>query len=82
MHGVIVSELARHTEAAKSHVSNVIDQLVERDCVEKRPDPGDQRLQRLYVTRAAQRALSGPRLAPVLHGTASSSVCRRRNGMS
>lgn len=55
--GVTISELGRRTGTAKSHVSNVIEQLVEQGYVEKRSDREDQRLQRLYVTPTARQAL-------------------------
>lgn len=51
--GITVSELARRTGIAKSHVSNTIDDLARRGWVEKRADPGDQRLLRLYLSRSA-----------------------------
>ncbi|HWI51098.1 MAG TPA: MarR family transcriptional regulator [Symbiobacteriaceae bacterium] len=52
--GLTVSELARRTGTAKSHVSKTVDQLLEQGLVEKRPDPDDQRLIRVFVTERAQ----------------------------
>jgi len=46
--GCTVSELARRTGIAKSHVSNVLEDLSQRGWIEKRPDPVDQRLVRIY----------------------------------
>jgi DNA-binding MarR family transcriptional regulator len=51
--GIIVSELARRARIAKSHVSKLVDQLVQQGYFEKRPDPSDQRLVRLYLTERA-----------------------------
>lgn len=53
--GVTVSEMARHTGMVKSHISTTVDQLVKKGLVEKRPDPQDQRLQRLYLTEPAEQ---------------------------
>jgi DNA-binding MarR family transcriptional regulator len=50
--GVTVSDLARHCNTAKSHSSNTVDQLVRKGYVEKRPDPDDQRLLRMYMTQS------------------------------
>jgi DNA-binding MarR family transcriptional regulator len=55
--GVTVSELAREIGLAKSHISKTVDVLAERGLVDKRSDPGDQRLQRLYPTPAAEAQL-------------------------
>lgn len=51
--GVTVSELARRSSTVKSHVSKTVDQLAVQGLVEKRPDPQDQRLLRVYPTPAA-----------------------------
>lgn len=51
--GITVSELARRTGVAKSHVSNTIDELTRRGWVEKHADPGDQRLLHLYLSQSA-----------------------------
>lgn len=70
--GVTVSELARRSGIVKSHVSRTIEDLVQRGYVEKRPDPADQRLQRLHLTPAARdllgrmRQAMRRRLAPVV----------------
>ncbi|HYF96194.1 MAG TPA: MarR family transcriptional regulator [Symbiobacteriaceae bacterium] len=52
--GITVSELARRVGLVKSHVSKSIDQLAAQGLVDKRPDPADQRLLRVYPTQAAQ----------------------------
>ncbi|MDF2630058.1 MAG: MarR family transcriptional regulator [Symbiobacteriaceae bacterium] len=54
--GITVSEMARRSGLAKSHISKQIDLLDSRGLVEKRPDPQDQRLLRLYLTKAAEEA--------------------------
>lgn len=51
--GVPVSELARQSGTVKSHVSKMVEQLVRQGYVEKRTDPADQRLVRVYVTQSA-----------------------------
>lgn len=51
--GVTVSELARRTGMAKSHISNTVEELCRLGWVEKRADPRDQRRLRLYLTPAA-----------------------------
>lgn len=47
--GITISELARRTGIAKSHISNLVRDLEGRGWVEKRPDDNDQRLLRLYI---------------------------------
>lgn len=51
--GTTVSELSRRTGVAKSHVSKTVESLAEAGFIEKRPDPADQRLVRLYVGERA-----------------------------
>lgn len=51
--GITVSELARRTGMAKSHISNTVEELCRRGWVEKRADPQDQRRLRLYLTPSA-----------------------------
>ena len=53
--GMTVSELARRCGTVKSHVSKVVDDLSREGMLEKRSDPDDQRLQRVYATAAAER---------------------------
>ena len=48
--GLTVSELSRAVGQAKSRTSVIVDWLAERGVVEKRPDPDDQRLVRVYAT--------------------------------
>jgi len=56
--GLTVSELARRSGLVKSFVSTTLDQLVAQGHVEKRPDPGDQRLLRIYVTPTAEALMA------------------------
>lgn len=49
--GITVSEMARRTGIAKSHISNQIRKLEERGWVEKRLDVNDQRIIRLYLSK-------------------------------
>lgn len=51
--GVTVSELARRSGNVKSHISKMIEQLERQGFVEKRQDPSDQRLIRIYPTQTA-----------------------------
>jgi DNA-binding MarR family transcriptional regulator len=55
--GVTLSELARRCGIAKSHISGTVEALHRRGLVEKRADPADQRLLRLYLTEAASQTL-------------------------
>lgn len=48
--GLTVSELARRAGVVKSGASKMVDQAAAQGLVEKRPDPADQRLTRLYLT--------------------------------
>ncbi|HHY44434.1 MAG TPA: MarR family transcriptional regulator [Firmicutes bacterium] len=52
--GTTVSGLSRITGLAKSNVSKAVEALVEKGFVEKRSDPKDQRLIRLYATDEAK----------------------------
>ncbi len=51
--GVTVSEMARRTRLAKSHISNTVETLASAGLLEKRGDPDDQRLVRIYPTEKA-----------------------------
>ncbi len=55
--GITISEMARRTGIAKSHISNQIKKLEERGWVEKRPDAGDHRILRLYLSEPASHEL-------------------------
>lgn len=48
--GITVSELARQTGVAKSHISTMVNRLHQQGWVKKEPDLFDQRLIRLYLT--------------------------------
>lgn len=56
--GVTVSELARRSGVVKSHISNMMEQLVRQGLIDKRPDPDDQRLVRIYLTPTATTQMS------------------------
>lgn len=60
--GITVSELARRTGIAKSHVSKIIKDLEERGWVEKRESAEDQRLLLLYLTPSGHKSMSDARL--------------------
>jgi len=51
--GLTVSELARRTSIAKSHVSTVLEDLSQRGWIDKRQDPADHRLVRIYPAEQA-----------------------------
>jgi len=53
--GLTLSEVARRSGMAKSQVSTTVDGLVLQGLLEKRPDPQDQRLVRLYMTGLAHQ---------------------------
>lgn len=55
--GITISELARRTGIAKSHISNQIKELEQRGWVEKKNDISDQRILRLYLTPQAVKEL-------------------------
>ena len=61
--GLTVSELARRAHLAKSHISKTSDSLCELGLLEKRPDPADQRLVRMYATEKARAQLNEMRSA-------------------
>ncbi|MGE5589695.1 MAG: MarR family winged helix-turn-helix transcriptional regulator [Bacillota bacterium] len=56
--GITVVELARRSDTAKSHVSKMTELLERQGLLEKQPDPGDQRLVRLYLTKAARERMA------------------------
>ena len=55
--GITISELARQTGLAKSHISNIIEELTQQGRVEKRTDPADQRILRLFLSKSASAYL-------------------------
>jgi DNA-binding MarR family transcriptional regulator len=57
--GTTVSDLARQTHLAKSHVSKTVESLAGMGFLEKRPDPDDQRLLRIYPAEKAKTHFQG-----------------------
>lgn len=57
--GLTVSELSRAVGQAKSRTSVVVDWLSDRGLVEKRSDPDDQRLVRVYPTPRVEEIWKG-----------------------
>lgn len=51
--GVTIGELARRSGTVKSHVSKIVEQLVHQGYLEKRADPADQRLVRVFASKRA-----------------------------
>lgn len=56
--GITISELARRTGISKSHISNQIKVLEQRDWVQKKSDASDQRILRLYLSPLAIKELA------------------------
>lgn len=56
--GITISELARRTGIAKSHISNSVRDLEQRGWLDKRPDISDQRVWRLYLSPEATTHLA------------------------
>ena len=52
--GITVGEVARHSRMAKSHISKTVESLSRQGLIEKRSDPTDQRLVRVYLTAQAE----------------------------
>jgi DNA-binding MarR family transcriptional regulator len=55
--GITISELARRTGMAKSHISNIIRELEQKGWVRKKTDSSDHRVLRLYLHEAASAHL-------------------------
>ena len=55
--GITISELARRTGMAKSHISNIIRELEQKGWVRKKTDSSDHRVLRLYLNEAASAHL-------------------------
>lgn len=53
--GITISELARRSGIVKSHVSGMVEQGIALGRIEKRKDPADQRVVRLYVSESAMK---------------------------
>lgn len=53
--GITISELARRTGIAKSHISNIIKELSQRGWVKIQTDASDHRLLRLFLTQSATK---------------------------
>ena len=64
--GITVNELARQCGLAKSHVSRQLDLLAKQGWMEKRPDPADQRLLRLYSTEQSSAQFN--HMSSIIHG--------------
>lgn len=61
--GVTISEISRKLEIAKSHVSNMIVSFDKENMMEKKPDPSDQRILKIYLTEAGEEFLEEIKLA-------------------
>jgi len=55
--GITVSELARRLSMAKSHASELVEDLARKGLVGKQPDPNDKRLLRLFLSAAGEAIL-------------------------
>lgn len=70
--GVTQQELAERLLVTKGNVCGVLDRLERLGWVERRPDPGDRRANRLHLTRAGRGKIDGvlpAHDALVLHAT-------------
>ncbi|GAW91389.1 MarR family winged helix-turn-helix transcriptional regulator [Calderihabitans maritimus] len=56
--GVTVSELARRTGFAKSHISKAVKELAKKGWIQKKTDPADQRRVRLFLSEDAEDQLA------------------------
>lgn len=61
--GSTISEISRNLDIAKSHVSNVIVNFDKKSMVEKRTDPSDQRVLKIFLTEAGEEFLKEIKLA-------------------
>ena len=59
--GMTQSELADHTSIARSPLGKIIDQLERKGYVERRHDPEDRRINRLFITQAVEPLLQPAR---------------------
>lgn len=55
--GITISELARRTRIAKSHISNTIKELSQKGWVETQTDSCDRRLLRIFLLKSANENL-------------------------
>jgi len=66
-HGISLKDLSKQVNLAHSTVSGIIDRLTKRGMIERRSDPTDGRIARVYPTRKVQEFISN--LLPTLaHG--------------
>ncbi len=85
--GITVNELARTLRMAKSQVSGIVSSLGSQGVLEKRGDPEDQRLTRLYPTEAGVRQAREWReifrsaLADAVHGMTEDEADRLIEGL-
>jgi DNA-binding MarR family transcriptional regulator len=56
--GVIQQDLVKHLLVTKGNVGALVDRLEEGGMIERRPDPGDRRANRLFVTEAGATMIS------------------------
>lgn len=55
--GLTQTELAEELELGNATVGRLVDRLEERGFVERRPDPVDRRIKRIYISRSARPKL-------------------------
>lgn len=53
--GASQSELAEMMEIEKAPAGRIVDRLEEKNWIERRPDPADRRINRIYLTRLGER---------------------------
>jgi DNA-binding MarR family transcriptional regulator len=54
-------ELAARLQITDQGMAKIVDEMVERDYLERRPDPGDARVKRLHLARRGRAALAAAR---------------------
>jgi DNA-binding MarR family transcriptional regulator len=50
-HGISLKDLSREVSLAHSTASGIVDRLEKRGLIERRPDPSDGRISRIYPTK-------------------------------
>lgn len=73
-HGPTMSELSQRLMVSKGNVTDLVERMEARGLIERRPDPRDGRIQRVYLTEAGARQFSA--MAPAHNGWLEQSLGR------
>jgi MarR family transcriptional regulator for hemolysin len=57
--GAKQADIARLMDVQKIRITKLVDDLEQRALIERRSDPGDRRVKRLYIAQGAQEVLDG-----------------------